>query len=196
MSFSFVLVGGVGGAMCPLAGLDYIAWSAWGVWLSSVGIADSHQWFWDKACEEKWPTTFPKAYMLGFCQSVLGPGWLCVCRLLAWYGSSILQSPVEFYHTVFCFFERKKRRNSQMLFMRQRHSRGYAGPIQGLPWLLCVIKSCFKGQFLNFICTFCFGGNLVGYKESELPKCSYHNSKVFSEIVELRNSNYFCLIPS
>jgi hypothetical protein len=28
----------------------------------------------------------------------------------------------------------------------------------GFPWLLYVIKSSFKGQSLNFICTLCVGG--------------------------------------
>jgi hypothetical protein len=45
----------------------------------------------------------------------------------------------------------------------------------GLPWLLCVIKSCFKGQWLNIMCILCIGSNSVGWKQQQ----NYQKSEVF-----------------
>jgi hypothetical protein len=47
-------------------------------------------------------------------------------------------------------------------FLSQTHPSGCACPVLGLPWLLCAIKSYFKGQSLNFMFTLYAGSNLVG----------------------------------
>jgi hypothetical protein len=48
--------------------------------------------------------------------------------------------------------KKKKGRNSQGLFPRQTCPSGCAAP--RFPWLLGAIKCCFKGQSLNFMCTY------------------------------------------
>jgi hypothetical protein len=48
-------------------------------------------------------------------------------------------------------FERKEGEMGRGLFPGQTYLGGSA--MLGFPWLLGAIKSCFKGQFLNFMCT-------------------------------------------
>jgi hypothetical protein len=87
--------------------------------------------------------------------------------------------------------ERKKGKGTMArgLFPGQTCLSGCA--MLGFPQLLGEIKSCFKGWSLSFMCTLCVGSYLVGWKKSELPKCSSHVSKWF-----LKSQSSGFLIPS
>jgi hypothetical protein len=71
--------------------------------------------------------------------------------------------------------KKKGGRNGQRLSLRQTGDCADPSTCQNL----CGIKSCFKGHLLNFMGFLRVDVNLVVEKESELPKCSYHNSEVF-----------------
>jgi hypothetical protein len=112
--------------------------------------------------------------MLGLCLS-----WSHTRSRLAGCIQTVLRLWVHYvtesssvWFTVFYFLQGKKTmgggRNSQRLFPRQMCPMGYTFPCWDFP--VTAIKNCFNGQSLNLMCTLCVGANLLGYKESELPK--------------------------
>jgi hypothetical protein len=57
--------------------------------------------------------------------------------------------------------KRKEKRGKQQLSLGQTSSL-LVPAHASLPQLFFAIKSCFIGQFLNFMCILCIGSNLVG----------------------------------
>jgi hypothetical protein len=89
----------------------------------------------------------------------------CVCIIQVWYFAEfqfVLQSSA-FSRKIKEDREKKKKKEKwPVTFPKTDWQLCQSHPTSGLPQLLCAIKHYFKDQSLNFMCTLCVGGNLIG----------------------------------